>query len=112
MVTHDPSAAAIADRVVFLRDGRVAGEVAGGSTERVIDSFALRSTRAGRAVARHCRRRRGRLMLRSFDGLALRQLRTRPLRSVLTAFGIVLGVGMVFGVLLLVGTIRHDLRRR
>src|SRR3954452_16859588 len=45
-------------------------------------------------------------MLRSFDGLAFRQLRTRPLRAVLTAFGVVLGVGMVFGVLLLVGTIR------
>src|SRR4051794_35445537 len=46
-------------------------------------------------------------MLRSFDGLALRQLRTRPLRALLTGFGVVLGVGMVFGVLLLVGTIRH-----
>src|SRR5918995_1278988 len=46
-------------------------------------------------------------VLRSFNSLALRQLRTRPLRSVLTAFGVVLGVGMVFGVLLLVGTIRH-----
>lgn len=45
-------------------------------------------------------------MLRSFDGLAFRQLRTRPLRAALTAFGVVLGVGMVFGVLLLVGTIR------
>src|SRR5690348_18446402 len=45
-------------------------------------------------------------MLRSFDGIALRQLRTRRLRVLLTAFGIVLGVGMVFGVLLLVGTIR------
>ena len=45
-------------------------------------------------------------MLRTFDGLALRQLRTRPLRAGLTAFGVVLGVGMVFGVLLLVGTIR------
>jgi putative ABC transport system permease protein len=45
-------------------------------------------------------------MLRCFHSLALRQLRTRPLRSVLTTFGIVLGVGMVFGVLLLVGTIR------
>jgi ABC-type lipoprotein release transport system permease subunit len=29
-------------------------------------------------------------MLRSFNSLALRQLRTRPLRSVLTAFGVVL----------------------
>ena len=45
-------------------------------------------------------------MLRSFDGLALRQLKTRPLRALLTAFGVVLGVGMVFGVLLLVSTIR------
>ena len=45
-------------------------------------------------------------MLRSFHSIALRQLRARPLRSVLTAFGVVLGVGMVFGVLLLTGTIR------
>jgi putative ABC transport system ATP-binding protein len=40
MVTHDPAAAAVADRVVFLRDGRVAGEVQGGSTERVLSFFA------------------------------------------------------------------------
>jgi putative ABC transport system permease protein len=46
-------------------------------------------------------------MLRSVDALAVRQLRSRPLRAALTAFGVVLGVGMVFGVLLLVGTIRH-----
>src|SRR4051795_12567011 len=39
MVTHDPTAAAVADRVVFLRDGAVAGEVEGGSTQRVIDFF-------------------------------------------------------------------------
>jgi putative ABC transport system permease protein len=43
--------------------------------------------------------------LRSLTGLSLRTLRARPLRSALTAGGIVLGVGMVFGVLLLVGTI-------
>jgi putative ABC transport system ATP-binding protein len=39
MVTHDPAAAAVADRVVFLRDGRIAGEVEGGSTQRVIEFF-------------------------------------------------------------------------
>jgi putative ABC transport system ATP-binding protein len=39
IVTHDPGAAAIAQRVVFLRDGRVAGEIEGGSTERVISSL-------------------------------------------------------------------------
>ena len=39
MVTHDPSAAAIADRIVFLRDGRICDEIAGGSPERVIEAF-------------------------------------------------------------------------
>src|SRR3954451_15810387 len=45
MVTHDVAAAAVADRVVFLRDGRSAGEVAGGSTQRVIDFFATLEAR-------------------------------------------------------------------
>ena len=40
MVTHDPSAAAVADRVIFLRDGRVAGDVPGGSVQLVSDYFA------------------------------------------------------------------------
>jgi putative ABC transport system ATP-binding protein len=40
MVTHDPAAAAVADRVVFLRDGRVDGEVAGGSTRAVAEFYA------------------------------------------------------------------------
>jgi putative ABC transport system ATP-binding protein len=40
MVTHDPAAAAIADRVVFLRDGRVAGEVPGGDPRAVTGFFA------------------------------------------------------------------------
>jgi putative ABC transport system ATP-binding protein len=37
LVTHDPGAAAIAGRIVFLRDGRRAGEIAGGSQDRVMD---------------------------------------------------------------------------
>jgi putative ABC transport system permease protein len=45
--------------------------------------------------------------MRSFDGLALRQIKTRPLRAVLTMTGVALGVGMVFGVLVMAGTIRH-----
>jgi putative ABC transport system ATP-binding protein len=44
IVTHDPGAASIAGRVVFLRDGRVAGEVEGGSPQRVIDRFAALET--------------------------------------------------------------------
>ena len=35
MVTHDPVAAACADRVVFLADGRVAGELAGPTAQSV-----------------------------------------------------------------------------
>jgi putative ABC transport system ATP-binding protein len=49
IVTHDPGAAAIASRVVFLRDGRIAGEVEGGSTQRVIDRFAEYSGTASAA---------------------------------------------------------------
>ncbi|WP_083471632.1 ABC transporter ATP-binding protein [Kibdelosporangium phytohabitans] len=37
MVTHEPSAAAYADRVLFLADGRVVGELAGPTAERVLD---------------------------------------------------------------------------
>lgn len=41
MVTHDPGAAQTADRIVFLRDGRIAGETAGGREDvrESIDSF-------------------------------------------------------------------------
>jgi putative ABC transport system ATP-binding protein len=37
MVTHDPIAAAIADRVVFLADGRIVDELAGPSAQAVAD---------------------------------------------------------------------------
>jgi putative ABC transport system permease protein len=46
--------------------------------------------------------------LHSFHGIGLRSLRARPLRSVLTTAGIVLGVGMAFGVLILVNTIHSS----
>jgi putative ABC transport system ATP-binding protein len=37
MVTHDAGAAAVADRVVFLADGRVVGDEAGLSVEQILD---------------------------------------------------------------------------
>jgi putative ABC transport system ATP-binding protein len=40
LVTHDPAAASMAGRVIFLRDGRIAGEIKGGSTKRVSKRFA------------------------------------------------------------------------
>ena len=43
--------------------------------------------------------------MRSFASLAVRQVRARRMRSLLTTAGIVLGVGMILGVLLLAVTI-------
>ncbi|HEY6889992.1 MAG TPA: ABC transporter ATP-binding protein [Solirubrobacter sp.] len=37
MVTHDPSAAAFADRVVFMADGRLAGELVAPTAEQVAE---------------------------------------------------------------------------
>ena len=45
--------------------------------------------------------------MRSFGSLALKQVRSRRARSLLTAAGIVLGVGMILGVLLLSATINR-----
>jgi putative ABC transport system ATP-binding protein len=39
MVTHDPTAAAYADRIVFLADGRVVAEMLEPTVERVIDQM-------------------------------------------------------------------------
>jgi putative ABC transport system ATP-binding protein len=39
IVTHDPLAAALADRVVFLRDGDMVSEIPGGDADRVVDAF-------------------------------------------------------------------------
>ncbi len=39
MVTHDPVAAAYADRVIFLADGRLAGELTGPTAETVLDAL-------------------------------------------------------------------------
>ena len=44
MVTHDASAAALADRVVFLRDGQVASEVDGGDGGRIADELRMLTT--------------------------------------------------------------------
>ncbi len=45
--------------------------------------------------------------MRSFSSLAIRQVRARRARALLTAAGIVLGVGMILGVLLLSATINR-----
>ena len=50
MVTHDAAAAATADRVIFLRDGKLAGEVEGGSARRAADYLASLQAEAEREL--------------------------------------------------------------
>jgi putative ABC transport system ATP-binding protein len=37
MVTHDPAAASYADRVLFIADGRIAGEMRSPTAEAVLE---------------------------------------------------------------------------
>jgi putative ABC transport system ATP-binding protein len=47
MVTHDPGAASVADRVVFMRDGQLVHEAAGASGQEILDIIkGLEGTRA------------------------------------------------------------------
>jgi putative ABC transport system ATP-binding protein len=39
MVTHDPRAAAIADRLLFLADGRIVKDLAGADEEQIVDAM-------------------------------------------------------------------------
>ncbi len=39
MVTHDPRAAAIADRLLFLSDGRIVKDMAGAGEDRIVDAM-------------------------------------------------------------------------
>jgi putative ABC transport system ATP-binding protein len=39
MVTHDPRAAATADRVLFLADGRIVGDIAQPDEDQVIEAM-------------------------------------------------------------------------
>ena len=75
MVTHDPAAAATADRVVFLADGRVSATREAPTIDVILDEL--------RALA--------------MTALALRSLAERKLRSALTAVAIMLGVAMIAG---------------
>jgi putative ABC transport system ATP-binding protein len=52
IVTHDTTAAAVAGRVSFLRDGRSAGEVAGGDSAKVIRAFAKLESPASKTKKR------------------------------------------------------------
>ena len=85
MVTHEPRAAAIADRILFLADGVVVRDLPGASQAEVLSTL----TRDRRSVTK----------------FALKGLLGRKLRTALTAFAIVLGVAMVSGTFVLTDSI-------
>jgi putative ABC transport system ATP-binding protein len=39
MVTHDPLAASYSDRVVFLADGKIVGEITSPTSDAIIDEM-------------------------------------------------------------------------
>ncbi len=86
MVTHDPRAAAIADRILFIADGLIVKELHAASPPRRC------SNGDGRALG----------VIR----VALKGLARRKLRAALTAMAIVLGVAMISGTYILTDTIK------
>ena len=92
MVTHDAAAAAIADRVLVLVDGRIVRDE--GARER---RAGARPDEAGRRL--------------TWRAIALRNLWERKLRTVLTSLAIVLGVMMVAGTYVLTDTIDRSFER-
>ena len=85
MVTHDPQAAAIADRILFLADGQIVKDI--GSVDDARDPGCAGG---GDGVV---------------IGVALKGLLGRKLRAALTAFAIVLGVAMISGAFVLTDTL-------
>ena len=51
MVTHDPTCAAYADRVLFLADGRLVGELREPTEDRIIDELREHTARSARGSA-------------------------------------------------------------
>ena len=98
MVTHEPRAAAIADRILFLADGLIVQDLPGATPAR---DHRGRWRRSPRDDDRR---------------FALKGLLGRKLRTALTALAIVLGVAMISGTLrphrLDRHGLRHDLHRR
>ncbi len=77
LVTHDPRISSFADRIIYLKDGRISDQAENN---------------------RECSRRRlrRRLVMRELP-LAISYLKGRPIRSIMTILSITIGVMMMFG---------------
>ena len=86
MVTHDAHAAAIADRVLFLADGRIVRDLGRSSAHEILATLEE--------------------MTAAMIAVALKGVAGRKVRALLTALAIVIGVTMVSGTLVLTDTIQ------
>jgi len=85
VVTHDPEVAAYADRIVHLRDGGIAKiETSEGASGRALTK-AANATRPELAL-------NGGLSFRDLVRTAFDNLRRRPVRNILTAAGVLIGI--------------------
>ena len=91
MVTHDAHAASIADRILFLSDGRIVRDMPAASEDQIIE--AMKTLGAEWRVLK----------------VAVKGLAARRLRAVLTALAIVLGVALVAGTYVLTDSLHADL---
>ena len=87
LVTHDSKAAAYADRVLVIGDGRIRDTIELGRRDIARRDAAHRAARQARAVGP---------ATMSLTDLAFRSLRARPLRAVLSGLGVALGVAVLF----------------
>ena len=93
MVTHDPHAATIADRILFLQDGAIVldrGKMGTRRDLRVVKSLESRRATQGPMIR-----------------IALRSLWSRKLRTALTLLAILLGVAMISGTYVLTDQINN-----
>ena len=95
MVTHDPTAASYAHRVLFLADGRLVGELVDPTPSRVLDALggSARAAPAACVVPLLARTAGADAMTR----VALRGIRAHLVRFLLSVLAVALGVAFVAG---------------
>jgi macrolide transport system ATP-binding/permease protein len=97
LVTHDPTVAAHADRIIRIRDGLVYDDADGRGAATSVDVAATASTPAPAPSSSRTLGDDVRFLART-SSTALRSLRRNPLRSALTTLGIIIGVGSLLAI--------------
>ena len=100
-MTHDSKAAAYADRVLVIGDGRIRDTIELGRRDVARRHAAHRPARQARPVGRPM----------SLNRLAVRSLRARPLRATLSVLGVALGVAVLFAGLATNAGVEASVRR-